>query len=221
MRYGVPADRLDTVPNFVPQPDVSGARRGDDWLFVGRLSRDKGIVELLRQWPEDRRLVVVGTGPQDDEARALFPVARQHWERVEPVAESFGDLDPKTDAREADLEPGQKWTGWHRIEKDLWPPASGYTALTPAQRKVYANDLLANVKTLDKRVQTLKLTVDQIGNGSKGLLDEVAARFDIRIGASGPTSFRWAAVHCSTHCAEAASAVGAGAGRETGIPFSK
>lgn len=71
VRYGVPADRLDTVPNFVPQPDVSGARRGDDWLFVGRLSRDKGIVELLRQWPEDRRLVVVGTGPQDDEARAL------------------------------------------------------------------------------------------------------------------------------------------------------
>ena len=40
-----------------------------------------------------------------------------------PVAESFGDLDPKIDAREADLEPGQKWTGWHRIEKDLWPRA--------------------------------------------------------------------------------------------------
>ena len=40
-----------------------------------------------------------------------------------PVAESFGDLDPKMDLREADLEPGQKWTGWHRIEKDLWPAA--------------------------------------------------------------------------------------------------
>ena len=25
--------------------------------------------------------------------------------------------------READLEPGQQWTGWHRIEKDLWPRA--------------------------------------------------------------------------------------------------
>ena len=48
---------------------------------------------------------------------------RVHWERIEPVAESFGDLDPKMDAREADLEEGQKWTGWHRIEKDLWPPA--------------------------------------------------------------------------------------------------
>ena len=37
------------------------------------------------------------------------------------MAESFGDLDPMMDAREADLEEGQKWTGWHRIEKDLWP----------------------------------------------------------------------------------------------------
>ena len=39
------------------------------------------------------------------------------------MAESFGDLDPMMDAREADLEPGQKWTGWHRLEKDLWPRA--------------------------------------------------------------------------------------------------
>ena len=41
------------------------------------------------------------------------------------MAESFGDLDPMMDAREADLEPGQKWTGWHLIEKDLWPAGGG------------------------------------------------------------------------------------------------
>ena len=56
---------------------------------------------------------------KDDKARALYPVARMHWERIETVAESFGDLDPKLDLREADLEPGQKWTGWHRLEKNL------------------------------------------------------------------------------------------------------
>ncbi|CUR59657.1 conserved exported hypothetical protein [metagenome] len=111
---------------------------------------------------------------EDDEARKLFPLARVHWERVETVAESFGDLDPKTDLREADLEPGQKWTGWHRIEKDLWPPADGYTPMTAKQRVVYADDLQANIATLDERVQDLTYTVDQIGNGSKGLLDEVA-----------------------------------------------
>ena len=59
----------------------------------------------------------------DDAARTLYPDARVHWERIETVAESFGDLDPMMDAREADLEPGQKWTGWHLIEKDLWPAA--------------------------------------------------------------------------------------------------
>src|SRR3954447_5747630 len=30
-------------------------------------------------------------------AKALYPVARSYYERVEPVAESFGDLDPKID----------------------------------------------------------------------------------------------------------------------------
>jgi iron uptake system component EfeO len=32
-------------------------------------------------------------------AKALFPVARTYWERIEPVAESFGDLDAQIDAR--------------------------------------------------------------------------------------------------------------------------
>ncbi|MEO7942101.1 MAG: iron uptake system protein EfeO [Marmoricola sp.] len=111
----------------------------------------------------------------DAQAREIFPHARVFWERIETVAESFGDLDPKMDLREADLEEGQKWTGWHRIEKDLWPPASGYKAMSPAQRETYVDDLLANTKILDQRVQNLDYTVDQIGNGSKGLLDEVAS----------------------------------------------
>ncbi|HNO39009.1 MAG TPA: peptidase M75 family protein, partial [Marmoricola sp.] len=127
--------------------------------------------ELIEQARAFTQAYVAGN---DDEARRLYPIARAPWERTETVAESFGDLDPKTDAREADLEPGQKWTGWHLIEKDLWPPAKGYTPLTPAQRKAAAEDLMANLTTLHERVQTLTYTVDQIGNGSKGLLDEVA-----------------------------------------------
>ncbi len=111
----------------------------------------------------------------DDAARTLYPDARVHWERIETVAESFGDLDPMMDAREADLEPGQEWTGWHKIEKDLWPQrAENYTALTPEERATYADDLLKKTQTLDERVQTLTYTVDQIANGSRGLLEEVA-----------------------------------------------
>ena len=115
------------------------------------------------------------TGGDEAAARALYAPARVHWERIEPMAESFGDLDPQMDAREADLEPGQEWTGWHRIEKDLWPQrAEDYPALTAADRKEYADDLLANTTTLYERTREMAFTADQIANGAKGLLDEVA-----------------------------------------------
>jgi iron uptake system component EfeO len=112
---------------------------------------------------------------KDDEARALYPVARMHWERIETVAESFGDLDPKLDLREADLEPGQKWTGWHRLEKDLWPArAKNYQPLSEAERVAYSNDLVKNTAVLHQRVPKLDFSADEIANGSRGLLDEVA-----------------------------------------------
>ena len=122
-----------------------------------------------------REFVELYESGRDDEARELYPLARVHWERIETVAESFGDLDPLMDAREADLEPGQEWTGWHRIEKDLWPArAEDYTPLDDAERAVYAQDLLANTEELDARIQDLEFTLDQIANGSRGLLEEVA-----------------------------------------------
>lgn len=122
-----------------------------------------------------QKFVAAYKAGDDDQARRLYTDARVHWERIETVAESFGDLDPRMDAREADLEPGQKWTGWHRMEKDLWPHrAKGYTPLTPAQRATFADDLMKNTRTLDSRVQKLNFTVDQIANGSRGLLEEVA-----------------------------------------------
>lgn len=128
--------------------------------------------QLLVQTEE---FVTAYTDGDDDLARELYPVARTHWERIETIAESFGDLDPRMDAREADLEPGQEWTGWHVMEKDLWPErAKNYTPLTSDERTTYAEDLLTNTETLDTRVQDLTYTVDQIANGSRGLLDEVA-----------------------------------------------
>jgi iron uptake system component EfeO len=126
--------------------------------------------QLLRKTRQFVRLYAAG---DDGGARALYPTARQHWERIETVAESFGDLDPKIDAREADLEPGQEWTGWHRIEKDLWPPA-GYQQLTSGERREYGRGLLADTRTLDRRIRSLDFSLDQIANGSVGLLEEVA-----------------------------------------------
>lgn len=112
----------------------------------------------------------------DDTARALYAGTRAHWERVETVAESFGDLDPQLDLREADLEEGQDWTGWHAIEKDLWPAdaEAGFTAYTPEQRQNLADLLVADTTTLNEKVQDLDFTLSQQTNGAIGLLDEVA-----------------------------------------------
>jgi iron uptake system component EfeO len=120
------------------------------------------------------RFVAAYKAGDDARARALYPTTRVHWERIEPVAESFGDLDPRMDLREADLEQGQTWTGWHRLEKDLWPPRTGYRPLTDQQRATFADRLLADTRTLDERVERLQFTADQVGNGAKSLLDEVA-----------------------------------------------
>lgn len=110
----------------------------------------------------------------DEAARELYPKVRMNWERIEPVAESFGDLDPKLDLREADLEDGQEWTGWHRIEKDLWPPKSGYTAMSEGDRKKYSDLLVSDTKVLYDRTRAMTFTPDQLSNGAKELLDEVA-----------------------------------------------
>lgn len=87
-----------------------------------------------------------------DKAKALFPVARTYWERIEPVAEIFGDLDPAIDAREADLEEGQEWTGYHKIEKDLWIEKD------VSKDGPIADKLMTDVKTIVDKSNTAELS---------------------------------------------------------------
>ena len=67
-RVGVERDRMVTMPNFLPDnlmpPPSGNEATPTDWLFVGRLAPEKGILELLRRWPGERRLTIVGDGPQ-------------------------------------------------------------------------------------------------------------------------------------------------------------
>lgn len=101
-------------------------------------------------------------------AKALYASTRAAWERIEPVAESFGDLDPKMDAREGDLDPATPWTGWHALEKQLW-----ITGLDSTSSDL-ANQLVADTKDLVARISSVDLTLSQISNGAKELMDEVA-----------------------------------------------
>jgi iron uptake system component EfeO len=103
-------------------------------------------------------------------AKSLYPIARTYYERIEPVAESFGDLDPQIDARADDIEPGTDWTGFHRLEKDLW---SGGDLTKDA---AIADRLGADVARLKQLVATTKLTPLELANGAKTLLDEVATK---------------------------------------------
>ena len=68
-------------------------------------------------------------------AKAQFPIARTYYERIEPVAESFpDDLDPRIDLREADLEPGQKWTSQARATASRDPQVPGARGRSPEPR---------------------------------------------------------------------------------------
>jgi FTR1 family protein len=102
-------------------------------------------------------------------AKAQFAGARAPYETIEPVAESFGNLDPEIDARVNDVEKGTPWTGFHKIEQGLWVKDST-KGLEPI-----ADKLLADVKRLQTKTKGLTYQPEELANGANGLLDEVSA----------------------------------------------
>jgi iron uptake system component EfeO len=102
-----------------------------------------------------------------DTAKATFASARTHYESIEPIAESFGDLDPAIDAREGDV-PDAEWGGFHRIEKALWVE-NDVSATGPV-----ADKLVTDIKALRAVIDTVTLEPAQIANGAVELLNEVS-----------------------------------------------
>ncbi|MDH3022904.1 peptidase M75 family protein [Gordonia alkanivorans] len=130
-----------------------------------------------------------------DAARAQFGLTRTPYERIEPVAESFPDLDPAIDMRWDDTEDGtQPFTGFHRLERFLWPPqpaeigdaAGQITPSDAANAKAtdnpqaiaeIADGLLANVTGLRDSVSKPDFEFETLSfvKGPQALIDEVAA----------------------------------------------
>ena len=84
-----------------------------------------------------------------EKAKALYAPTRQHYERIEPIAELFSDLDGSIDAREDDYEQkaaDPKFTGFHRLEKALFGDNT-----TKGMDK-YADQLYTDVVDLQKRI---------------------------------------------------------------------
>jgi iron uptake system component EfeO len=101
-------------------------------------------------------------------AKSLFASARAPYETIEPVAESFGTLDPEIDARVNDVAKGDGWTGFHRIEQGLWQKGS------TAGLGTYADKLVEDVDRLVSKVKGLEYEPEQLANGATGLLGEVS-----------------------------------------------
>jgi iron uptake system component EfeO len=102
------------------------------------------------------------------EARKLYAPSRVPWERVEPIAEKFGTLDPEVDAREGDV-PHKQWTGFHRIEQALW------VENTTEGQDEYADELMSDVQRLERKVDDVKLQASDPVFGAVELLNEVSA----------------------------------------------
>ncbi|WML57493.1 iron uptake system protein EfeO [Neobacillus sp. PS2-9] len=102
-----------------------------------------------------------------EKAKQLYAPARMHYERAEPIAEVFGDLDPKIDAREGDV-PEAEWGGYHKLEKGLWidKTTKGYEQI--------ADQLMKDVNLLRAKVDTVEVTPDLLITGAVDLLNEVS-----------------------------------------------
>ncbi len=101
-------------------------------------------------------------------AKQLYPAPRINYERIEPVAESFGDLDPRIDARENDV-PKSEFGGFHRLEKALWEEE------TTKNMEPVAEELLENVEELEELIKgKVKIHAVEIANGANELLTEVS-----------------------------------------------
>ncbi len=105
-------------------------------------------------------------------ARKLYAPTRQHYERIEPIAELFSDLDGSIDAREDDFEQKSadpKFTGFHRLEKILF----GDNTTKGADK--FADLLYQDTLELQKRIAGLTFAPNKVVGGAAGLIEEVAA----------------------------------------------
>lgn len=107
-----------------------------------------------------------------EKAKSLYAPTRQYYERIEPVAELFADLDSSIDAREDDYEKkaaDPKFTGFHRLEKALFGDN------TTKEMGPYADQLNSDVLELQKRISELAFPPSKVVGGAAGLIEEVAA----------------------------------------------
>ena len=107
-----------------------------------------------------------------EKAKTLYGPTRVSYDRIEPLAELFSDLDAAIDSRADDHEHKEKdpgFIGFHRVEYELFAHSSA-TAAAP-----FADKLLADVKDLQARIAGLSVEPKVMVGGAAGLIEEVAS----------------------------------------------
>lgn len=107
------------------------------------------------------------------EAQAAYAPAHLHYERIEPIAELFNDLDTSMDSRADDFEKKAEdpaFTGFHRIEKALFADHTT-NGMGPV-----ADKLMADALDLQRRLGALVIPAKAMVGGAADLIEEVASK---------------------------------------------
>ena len=163
------ASLLAALPAYADAPKV------DPQDLVNPMAQYKSYVsaEVDALVTKTRTLVEDVKAGKLAEAQAIYAPAHEHYERIEPIAELFNDLDGSMDSREDDFEKkaeDPKFLGYHRIEKGLFGDKST-KGLEPV-----ADQLLADALDLQKRLAALVITPKAFVGGTAELIEEVASK---------------------------------------------
>jgi glycosyltransferase involved in cell wall biosynthesis len=86
---GIPAHKMAVKYNFVPDPGVHRSGHGDYFLFLGRMTEEKGLRDLMAAWDRitahgvtPMPLLLAGAGPMEQEVAA--------WARDRPDVRYLG-----------------------------------------------------------------------------------------------------------------------------------
>ena len=106
-------------------------------------------------------------------AQKAYAPAHMYYERIEPVAEVFNDLDKTMDSRADDYEKKEAdpaFSGYHRIEYGLFEKKStdGLNG--------YADQLMKDSLDLQTRIAKLAITPKILVGGAAELIEEVASK---------------------------------------------
>ena len=136
----------ESVERGTLEVSAAGATAARSALAAAAVARYRGYVEQQTALLVARTKAFSAALEAGDlaEAKELYAPARAPYERIEPVAESFGGLDPAIDARAGDV-PARSWTGFHPIEKTLW------VERTTDGTQALGRKLLRDVERLQRR----------------------------------------------------------------------